>query len=115
MLDGAVQAIFGAAFSGFYLDGTITRVTRTDDGAGDFSETTQTEPCKYQIDALTDQQRQEQGYTARDVRIFVLQSGMSLRPSPGNRVTTHRGEFVVAPNVTEDPAGAYWQIRGTPA
>lgn len=114
MLDGAIQAIFGAAFSGLYLDGTIIAVTITDDGAGGGSSSPTSEPCKLQVDACTHRQKLEVGYTARDVRIIVLQSGVTRKPRPGNRITAKGVTYTIGPTVTEDPAASYWELRCVP-
>lgn len=116
LLDGDIQSLFGGVFSQLYLDGAIyAPMTYTDDGQGGLtaSEPTAT-PCKLQIDACTERQKLEQGYSARDVRILVLQSGLGARPSPGSRIAAKGVLYTIGPVVTEDPASSYFEIRGTP-
>lgn len=114
LLDGDIRTLFGEVFGEFYLDGTIISVTHTDDGYGGYTETTTEQPCKLQVDACTDRQKLEQGYTARDVRVLVLQASITGRPSPGNRIVAKGIEYVCGPVVTEDPASSYWEVRATP-
>lgn len=116
LLDGGIRGLFGAAFSGFYLDGTLVRVTLVPDGQGGGTTTEATDPIKVQTDACTEAMRKQAGYTSRDVRLLILQSGV-----PGDRIDTDcrvidglGDEYEVA-WVTADPANSYWECRGTPA
>lgn len=114
LLDGDIRALFGEVFGEFYLDGSFVSVTNTDDGYGGYTQTTSTQACKLQVDACTERQKLEDGYTARDVRVLVLQASVTGRPSPGNRIIAKGIEYVCGPVVTEDPASSYYEIRGTP-
>lgn len=114
LLDGDIRALFGEVFGEFYLDGSLVSVTNTDDGYGGYTQTTSTQACKIQVDACTDRQKLEDGYTARDVRVLVLQASVASRPSPGNRIVAKSVTYIVGPTVTEDPASSYWEIKGTP-
>ena len=114
LLDGGLQGVFADAFSGLYLDGTLTLVSYADDGAGDLTQSGISEPVKLQVDEVTERQKIEEGYTSRDVRILILQRGVSDRPKPGSQVSAKGVVYSVGPIITEDPAATYWQIRGTP-
>lgn len=114
LLEGGITALFGDVFGEFYLDGSIISVANADDGEGGYTQTTTTHACKLQVDACTDRQKLELGYTARDVRVLILQASASVRPSPGNRVVSRGVTYTVGPVVTEDPASSYWEIRATP-
>lgn len=114
VLDGDITALFGSVFGEFYLDGTITTISYSDDGMGGGSPTSTTQNVKLQVDACTERQKLEEGYTARDVRVIALQSGMTGRPNPGDRVTAKSVTYVIGPVITEDPASSYYEMRGRP-
>ncbi len=114
LLQSEISDLFGSVFSTIYLDGTLTIITRTSDGQGGGTTTPNAQPVKLQIDACTERQKLEQGYSARDVRILILQSGVSNRPVNGSQVTAKSRAYTVGPVITEDPASSYWEIRGIP-
>lgn len=113
LLDGDISALFGSVFSGIYLDGTLTRVTLVDDGEGGYTQTPIDNPCKVQIDACTERQKLELGYSAHDVRLLVLQAGLSEIRN-GDIVTVRGVGYTVGPTITMDPAASYWEARGIP-
>lgn len=117
-LDGGVAAVFGAAFGGLYLPGTLIRETMIEDGQGGGSVVDIPQDCRVQIDACTEEMRQQPGYTAKDMRLLVLQSGVtggdidtdcSVTPLTGR----HAGSVFEIAWVTQDPASSYWECRGT--
>jgi hypothetical protein len=110
MLDGAVAAVFSAAFSGFYLDATLHRATFTDDGMGGGSATFGEEAVKAQLDATTQAQRAAEGYTDTDQRILVLASGVD-EITTDDEITVNDKRWAIA-SVSRDPAGAYYDLRG---
>lgn len=116
LLDGEIATLFGEVFGAIYLDGTHSRVTRTEDpaSAGNIIETASSQACRVQVDACTERQKLEQGYSARDVRLLVLQSGLDGAVRNGDRITTKGKTWIAGPTVTEDPASSYWEIRGIP-
>ena len=112
LLDAEIQSLFGDVFGTIYLDGTITRVTLVDDGFGGLTETTTTTAAKIQRDACTENQRLEQGYSASDVRLLILQSGVD-QINTNDRVTVLGVEYQLGPVITQDPARSYYECRGT--
>lgn len=111
LLDAEIQSLFGSVFGALYLDGTVTRVTLLDDGFGGLTETTVSAPAKIQRDACTENQRLEQGYSASDVRLLILQAGID--PIDTNcRVTVLGVEYQLGPVITQDPARSYFECRG---
>lgn len=114
MLDGEIRSLFGDVFGSFYLGGQIGSSAFVDDGYGGGSQTFTWRTCKLQVDACTERQKLENGYTARDVRVLILQASITARPDPGERVVAKGITYTVGPIVTEDPASSYWEIRGTP-
>jgi hypothetical protein len=112
LLDGGLQNIFGAAFGAIYLDGTLIRVTKTDDGEGGWSEAFAAHPIKGQVDAVTERMRQSAGYTDGDMRIIVLQAGSPVQPVTDDRVILGNSIWDVA-GIEADPANTHWQMRGS--
>lgn len=116
LLDGGIQALFGAAFSGLYLDGTLTRLSITEDGQGGGSTTTSSQPCKVQTDACTQAMREQPGYTSTDVRLLILQAGITGgKIDTDCQVTDGTGRAYKIAWVGQDPAQSYFECRGTPA
>lgn len=119
LLDGGIQTLMGSAFGWLYLPGTLTRVTLVDDGHGGGSEFTTMQDCRVQVDACTESMRQQAGYTSTDVRLLVLQAGVSGGDiTTDDRVTVlagpHAGRtFEVAAVGAQDPASSYWECRGS--
>jgi hypothetical protein len=116
LLDGGIQSLFGAAFSGLYPDGVLTRLVITEDGQGGGSSVETTQPCKVQTDACTQAMREQPGYTSTDVRLLILQAGITGgKIDTDCQVTDGRGNEYKIAWVGQDPAQAYWECRGTPA
>lgn len=113
LLDGGVAAAFSGAFSSFYLDATVHRPTITEDGEGGGSIHYADEPVKAQLDAATEAMRSSDGYTDKDVRILVLAHGLAEIDSDC-QITLKGVRYSIA-NPSQDPAGAYWELRGRPA
>lgn len=113
LLDGGIQAIMGSAFGFLYLPGTLARVTFTDDGKGGGSTSELNQPCRVQRDACTEQMRQQPGYTAQDVRLLILQAGVSGGDIDTDCKVTAQGETYQIAWVTQDPASSYWECRAT--
>lgn len=116
LLNGGIQALFGAAFAGVYLPGTLTRVTLAPDGQGGGSSSTGTQPIRVQTDACTQAMREQPGYTSSDVRLLILQAGITGGDVDTDcRVTDGYGREWEIAWVGRDPAQAYWECRGSPA
>lgn len=111
LLDAEIQTLFGSVFGALYLDGTLTRVTLVDDGFGGLTQNSADEPIKVQRDACTEQQRLEQGYSASDVRLLILQSGVDVFDT-NCRVTVLGETYQLGPVITQDPARSYFEARG---
>lgn len=114
-LDGGIQALFGTAFGVLYLDGTLVRVTLTSDGQGGGTATPTPQSCKLQVDACTEAMRAQAGYTDKDVRIIVLQSGVTGGDIDTDCKIIARGVTYDVAWVTQDPAVSYWECRATPS
>lgn len=113
LLDGGVAAAFSAAFSGFYLDGSLYRpVTFADDGKGGGSGGgfAAPEAVKVQIDAATQAMRSADNYVETDQRISVLASGVAMITTDCE-IVAGGARWGIA-SVAQDPAGSYYELRG---
>ncbi|MFC6487363.1 hypothetical protein [Nitratireductor sp. GCM10026969] len=115
----ALQGIFGSVLSSIYEDGQLIRVVMQWQPGG--TEIPVEQPpvaCKVQVDVCTEAMRQQEGYSDTDVRLLVLQSTVA-----GADLTSD--DIIVAKDfrtgdwqrwklygLTQDPARAYWEMRG---
>lgn len=111
-LDGGLAAAFSAAFSSFYLDGTLYRQISGDDGAGGgsgggFDAGT---AVKVQIDATTQAMRAAEGFVDTDQRILVLASDVDPITTDCEIVAGDTRWGIAS--VAQDPAGSYYELRG---
>lgn len=114
LLDGGLKAVFGGAFGSIMLPGTLYRPTRTDSAGGTPTVTWTAFRCRGQVDAVTEAMRTEAGYTDRDVRIILLQEGLTVTPTTDFEAAIGGRRWKVA-SVDSDPASTHWIMRGTPA
>lgn len=115
-LDGGIADTFAAIFSGVYLNATLYRPqTDADDGQGGgqgsgFDDGT---PVKAQLDATTQAMRDSPGYVDTDQRILVLAHGVAAITTDCEIVAG--GQRWSIASVTQDPAKAYYELRGRKA
>lgn len=112
LLDGGLQAVFGAAFGTIYLSGTLHRQTRTEGYNGDVSVTWADSPIRYQPDRITEAMRQAEGFTDKDAAFIILQAGVA-EPNTDDEFTAS-GRWAIK-SVDADPANTHWIIRASPA
>lgn len=113
LLDGGLQAVFGAAFGGLYLDATLHRQGLTFASDGDVTEPGDTnEPVKAHFDRVTEAMRQAEGYSEKDVAILILQDGVSAAPTTDDELTLGGQRWKIVGLPDEDPARTYWLVRG---
>jgi hypothetical protein len=110
--DGNIREIFFDMLCGIWDDGILATaamsVTRDQNGEFPLSYTSQS--VKVQRDACTQKQISQPGYTTKDVRIMVLQSGVAVPPNTDSRIS-HRDEMFVVMDIDEDPCAVYWDLR----
>lgn len=103
---------FGSVLSSIYGDGKLIRVV-TGRGAG--GVVTHTEQAavdiKFQIDVCTEAMRQQEGYTDKDVAMFVLQMGVTGGDLTSDDIIEARGKRWKMYGITTDPAKSYWLGR----
>lgn len=113
LLAGDVASFFAAAFAPFYIDAKLYRpVDSTDDGKGGGSGGGFLAPeiVKAQLDQATYAMRSSDAYVEGDQRILVLASGVAT-------ITTDceieiGGVRWQIGSVSQDPATAYYELRG---
>lgn len=114
-----IQDLFGSVFGDIYGDGELIRVSMVRQTSGSLipSEAAAM-PIKVQVDVCSEAMRLSAGYSDTDVRLLVLQSGVSggdvntddiIRAKDRNGVLRR---WKVAEGVTQDPGRSYWEIRG---
>lgn len=113
LLDGGLQAVFGAAFAPIYLAGTLHRASRTEADNGDVTVTWTDAPIRYQPDKITEAMRRAEGFTDKDAAFIILQSGVSPAPTTADEITAG-GRWAVK-SVDADPANTHWVVRASPA
>lgn len=122
LLDGGLQAVFGAAFGPMFLDGTLHTMTETPDGQGGYTSVNADVPIKVMVETYSQQYRQRNSIPVNDVRLIVLQLGTGsaipeitlsseitvngIQGNPSIRYTLHDRE--------QDPARAAWTLQGRP-
>lgn len=89
---------------------TMTRSNVRDPATGTFPLSATTTNVRAQRDVCTHKQMAHQGYSEKDVRIMVLQSGVSVRPNTDSEIT-QGGELFMVMDVDEDPCRVYWDLR----
>jgi len=109
----ALQGIFGSVLSVIYGDGQLIRVTMERQPGGVVIPVEEPPvPIKVQVDACTEAMRQQPGYTDTDVRLLILQSGVSGAKPTTDDIVIAKGQRWKLYGITEDPARAYWEMRG---
>lgn len=115
LLDGGIEAIFGAALGGLYLDATLHRDGSEPiyDGEGaiigyaggaDIA-------CKAQMDAATYAMRQAEGFVDGDVRIIVLSAGLGTEVTTDHQITVAGKRWAIA-SAERDAARSHWICQG---
>lgn len=114
LLDGSIAAIFSAAFSGLYLDGTLHAGTggpTYDDDTGDVTGYTDggDTAIKVQVDSATEAMRRAEGFAEGDVRLIVLAAGVPAITT--DHQITARGERHAVLFAELDAAASHWVCR----
>lgn len=113
LLDGTLQAVFGAAFGVFYMSGTLHVIGKDADGQVILPPTFTAVPIKGQQDALSDRQRADWGIPDSGVLLIVLQAGVATAPTADDEITLAGQRWRIS-NIDRDPAQAAWTMAGVP-
>ena len=111
LLNGGLQAVFGAAFGAVYLPGYLLRTTLTDDGEGGYSTSHAVHAIKGQVDQASERMRRAEGYTDGDMRVIVLQSGVTVEPNTDD-LAILGGKVWALSGIQADPAVTHWEMTG---
>lgn len=118
LLNGGIEAIFGAALGGLYLDATLHRDGSDPiyDGEGSITGYAGGAeiPCKAQMDAATYAMRQADGYVDGDVRIIILSAGLAVEVTAEHQIEVAGKRWMIA-SAERDAARSHWVCRGRKA
>jgi len=110
-LNTGMSTVFGAAFSGIYLDATFRQDSLASDGEGGWVVTTGTpETCKAHRPTLSAKTRADLGMSTEEVMIIVLVSTLGVTPSQEDRIT-YEGQLYDVLDVMQDGAHSQWKLR----
>lgn len=108
-----IQGLFGDVLGSIYGPGVLVTRARSsvrNPVTGVFPYTDTSTNVLVQRDRCTSRQMAQVGYSDKDVRIMVLQSGVMVRPDTDSEIV-HRGETFLVMDVDEDPFRVYWDLR----
>lgn len=113
LLNDDIKALFGDVFGQIYGHGLLTRVTMTNAGGGRNQSVTTTTPVKVQVDLCTEAMQRQDGYTNSDVRLLILQAGLTTKITTNDLVYVNdRDETYKVATVSQDPGESYFECRG---
>ncbi|ELT46836.1 hypothetical protein [Brucella intermedia] len=107
-----IQQLFGDIFSDIYGDGQLITVTMVRGPGGVQIPQESSVPCKVQVDRADESMRQSAGYTDTDVKLIILQSGLSDKEPDSDSIVVAQGRRWKVSGVRSDPARAAWIMRG---
>lgn len=112
LTNGDIRDLFGDVLGGIYTPGTLVTYVRsgTRDQNGEFPKTPTSTSVLAQRDRCTQKQMTQAGYSGKDVRLMVLQSGVAVVPDTDSEVLFLSERFAVM-DVDQDPCGVYWDLR----
>lgn len=96
LLDGGLQAVFGAVFGAVYRDGTLRKATMTPDGTGGYSTSSVDYPIKFQPEVDSNEARAAMGIPLDGGKFIVLLAGLAVRPD--------LDDLIIAPATAATPA-----------
>lgn len=110
---GAIRSLFGSVLKGVYGDGQLIRVTKVRQPGGTFKNVEAAPVAiKVQVDRCTEAMRQREGYTSTDVKLLILQDGVTGPTPTSDDIIVARNERWKVYEIEEDPAQSYWGGRG---
>lgn len=113
LLDGQIAAVFSAALSGLYLDGTLHAGTGSPvyDASGNITGYTGggDVAIKVQVDSATDAMRRADGYAEGDCRVIVLARGVSAITSDMELTARAKRWRILSAEL--DAAASHWTLR----
>lgn len=113
ILDGGIQSLMGTVMGSFYLDATLTTVSVVYDNEGGTTENTTPQPVKVQEDMVSEANRAAGGFSQNEKQFIVLQKGVTGALTGDSRLTIGGITYALR-EPQQDPAKAYWLVRGVP-
>ena len=114
LLDGGLQSVFGTIFGAVYQNWTLNKAAIVDDGKGGMTQTFTPTPVKGMVDSYSDYVRTSAQIPDTDVKLRILQLGVPSGPVKDDQVVADGVTYKVMAPITQDPAQAYWECRGSP-
>lgn len=114
LLDGGLQAVFGAAFAGVYLDGRHYQKAKSFDTKGNATgAVTKVQSVKGYRERKTDAMRAA-GFADNESLLMILQTydGLPIEKPKRESLIALDGRWIVG-DIEADPANVYWAIRAT--
>lgn len=112
LLDGYIRNVFGQVFSGIYLSGTLFRASYDYDSGGSIDETLASHSIKGQLDRADESMRGAAGYTDTDMKIIILQAGVSVYPNTQDKIELGGRTWGIL-SVRQDPGASHWVLHGS--
>lgn len=109
----AISDIFGSVLGSIYGDGQLIRVSMVE--GPNYSQVEQLDDpvsIKVQVDRADEAMRATPGYTETDVKLIILQSGVSGRMPNSDDIVVAQGQRWKLGGVRQDPARSHWVARG---
>lgn len=107
-----IQQLFGNIFSDIFGDGQLITVTMVRGPGGVQIPQETAVSCKVQVDRADEAMRQSAGYTDTDVKLIILQAGLSDKEPDSDSIVVAQGRRWKVSGVRSDPARAAWIMRG---
>jgi hypothetical protein len=114
VIDGGLQAVFGAAFAALYADGVLHSTTTADDGADSFTASATDVPIKVLVESLSDRDRAAAGLPRTAVTLSVLAAGLGATIALDDSITVGSASYRVV-QVDMDAAQSSYAVIGVPA
>jgi len=111
----ALKNIMGAAFAPILGTGELIRINMVEQPSGGIRLPVEDAPVaiSVQVDRCDEAMRQSPGYTAEDVKLIILQAGITGREPNSDDVIVARGQRWKAKSVRTDPASSHWTVHAT--
>ena len=113
-LSGSLARTIGAAFNTLFLDAVLTRDVPvvSPDPADPLPPTQATYACKSMVESYSDYFKANNLVDAKDRKVLILATSLSVRPKAGDRITISGVTFTLS-EVSTDPAEAVWTCKGS--
>lgn len=115
MLDTDIlQSTLGQAFAAVFGAGELIRVVMERQPGGIYLPVEQPPvPIRVQVDTVTEAMRQAAGYSAEDVRLLILQHGLTGPAPTTDDIVVAQGVRWRLSGIGQDPARSYFEMRAT--